>query len=131
MAIVEYCIQYLTVHVYNTGRKMNFPISPVCKKLEISLTVLHHACNPVEDRAKCQICMTFGSILRIGGEQSMKCQISCYRRYRKFHFRPVQLRREKEQGWQNSKWGDILEGQLVNFRASKIVIYICMYLHAS
>ena len=34
--------------------------------------------NPVEDRAKCQMCMTFSSILyRIGGEQSMKCQISC------------------------------------------------------
>ena len=34
------------------------------------------ATNPVEDRAKCRMCMTFGSILyRIGGEQSMKCQI--------------------------------------------------------
>ena len=33
--------------------------------------------------------MTFGSILyRIGGEQSWKCKISCYRKDRKFHFSP-------------------------------------------
>ena len=34
--------------------------------------------NPVEDRAQCWMCMTFGSILyRNGAEQSMKCQLSC------------------------------------------------------
>ena len=39
-------------------------------KFDISLTVFHHL-------AECQMCMTFGSILyRIGGEQSMECQIS-------------------------------------------------------
>ena len=31
--LVEYCIQYFAVHVYNTGRKMKFPISPVARNL--------------------------------------------------------------------------------------------------
>ena len=34
--------------------------------------------NPVEDKAKYRMCMTFGFILyKIGGVQSMKCQILC------------------------------------------------------
>ena len=55
--------------------KNEISISPAYMKFEISLIVFT---NPIEDRAKYWICMTFGSILyRIGGEHSMKSQISC------------------------------------------------------
>ena len=58
------------MHACMAGQKMKLPICPVCKKFDISLMVFH---NPVEDRTKCQICMTFGSILyMIGEEQSRK-----------------------------------------------------------
>ena len=58
--------------LYIAGPKMKFPIGPVDMKSDHAFST-----NPVEDRAKCRMCMTFGSILcRIGGEQSMKCQIS-------------------------------------------------------
>ena len=60
----------------NTGRKMKFPTFPVDMKFGISLTIFHT--NHVGDRAKSWMCMTFGCIpYRIGGEQSMKCQILC------------------------------------------------------
>ena len=50
---------------------------------QVENVISHPSCtpfstNPVEDRAKYWICTTFGSILYgIGGEQSMKGQISC------------------------------------------------------
>ena len=60
-----------TLLFISQGQKWNFP--------SVLWTWNHwpFSTNPVEDRAKCRMCMTFGSIhCRIGGDQSMKCQIS-------------------------------------------------------
>ena len=54
------------------GEKWNFP--SVLWKWNLTFHWPSYT-NPVEDRAKCRMCMTFGSILyRIGGKRSM---ISC------------------------------------------------------
>ena len=57
------------------GEKWNFPSALWTWNLTF---YWQFSTNPVEDRAKCRMYKTFGSILyRIGEKQSIKCQISC------------------------------------------------------
>ena len=87
------CVPFLALVYYNYHKvKIKFPpICPVDMKSDI-LIIDCMFTNPVEDRVKCRMCMTFGSILyRIGGEQSMKCQISCRQDSGLFHFSPCEI----------------------------------------
>ena len=72
-----------------TGCKMKFPIPPADMKLTFYWLF---STNPAEDRANCQMCMTFGSILyRIGGRTVSKMSnfISTGQIGKNFLFHPV------------------------------------------